>query len=74
MQRTGGQGGLHILPCSWCLQGEVNQRVSSCPCVESVQGSMLMPVHVEREVRLRGRNLHLFQVRVSWSQQSLKPP
>ncbi|XP_073916105.1 plexin-B1 isoform X1 [Castor canadensis] len=47
-------------PGLWEL-GEVNQRVSSCPCVESVQGSMLMPVHVEREVRLRGRNLHLFQ-------------
>lgn len=34
---------------------------SSCPCVESVQGSTLMPVHVEREIRLLGRNLHLFQ-------------
>lgn len=37
----------------------------SCPCVESVQGSVLIPVHVQREVRLLGRNLRLFQVRVS---------
>lgn len=42
---------------------------SSCPCVESIQGSMLMPVHVEREVRLLGRNLHLFQVNVSCLQE-----
>lgn len=33
----------------------------SCPCVESVQGSVLIPVHVQREVRLLGRNLRLFQ-------------
>lgn len=39
----------------------MNQRVSSCPCVETVQGSLLIPVHVEREVQLRGRNLWLFQ-------------
>lgn len=50
------------MPRPWCLQGEVNQRVSSCPCVENVQGSLLIPVHVKREVQLRGRNLWLFQV------------
>lgn len=49
------------MPRPWCLQGEVNQRVSSCPCVENVQGSLLIPVHVKREVQLRGRNLWLFQ-------------
>nr|XP_054406805.1 plexin-B1 isoform X3 [Pongo abelii] len=42
-------------------QEEVTSGASSCPCVESVQGSTLMPVHVEREIRLLGRNLHLFQ-------------
>lgn len=47
---------------------------SSCPCVESVQGSTLMPVHVEREVRLLGRNLHLFQVSASCLWASLWPP
>lgn len=36
--------------------------MSSCPCVETVQGSLLIPVHVERQVHLRGRNLRLFQV------------
>nr|XP_012323057.1 plexin-B1 isoform X2 [Aotus nancymaae] len=56
-----GQGGLHRLPCPWCLQEEVTSGASSCPCVESVQGSTLMPVHVEREIRLLGRNLHHFQ-------------
>ncbi|GAB5568031.1 plexin-B3 isoform X2 [Prionailurus iriomotensis] len=47
-------------PGLWELE-EVNWGASSCPCVESVQGSTLMPVHVEREVRLLGRNLRLFQ-------------
>nr|XP_055199274.1 plexin-B1 isoform X2 [Nyctereutes procyonoides] len=47
-------------PGLWELE-EVNQGASSCPCVDSVQGSTLIPVHVEREVRLLGRNLHLFQ-------------
>lgn len=32
-----------------------------------------MPVHVEREVRLLGRNLHLLQVCISWLQLSLLP-
>ncbi|XP_042092202.1 plexin-B1 isoform X1 [Ovis aries] len=40
---------------------EVTWGAASCPCVESVQGSSLMPVHVRREVRLLGRNLRLFQ-------------
>lgn len=60
----GGQGGSHRLPHSRCPQGEMSQRVSSCPCVENVEGSLLIPVHVEREVQLRGRNLWLFQVRL----------
>ncbi|PNJ31952.1 PLXNB1 isoform 4 [Pongo abelii] len=47
-------------PGLWELE-EVTSGASSCPCVESVQGSTLMPVHVEREIRLLGRNLHLFQ-------------
>ncbi|XP_053525163.1 plexin-B1 isoform X4 [Artibeus jamaicensis] len=40
---------------------EANQGASSCPCVESVEGSMLIPVHVKRNVQLLGRNLRLFQ-------------
>ncbi|XP_035935149.2 plexin-B1 [Halichoerus grypus] len=47
-------------PGLWELE-EVNRGASSCPCVDSVQGSTLVPVHVEREVRLLGRNLRLFQ-------------
>ncbi|XP_033615667.1 plexin-B1 [Fukomys damarensis] len=47
-------------PGLWEL-GEASWRASSCPCVESVQGSTLMPVNVEREVRLRGQNLRLLQ-------------
>ncbi|KAF3829173.1 hypothetical protein GH733_003437 [Mirounga leonina] len=47
-------------PGLWELE-EVSRGASSCPCVDSVQGSTLMPVHVEREVRLLGRNLRLFQ-------------
>nr|XP_055238291.1 plexin-B1 isoform X3 [Gorilla gorilla gorilla] len=47
-------------PGLWELE-EATLGASSCPCVESVQGSTLMPVHVEREIRLLGRNLHLFQ-------------
>lgn len=58
--------------------------MSSCPCVETVQGSLLIPVHVEREVQLRGRNLWLFQVclpiqlsafpRAAWLCESLPKP
>uniref|UniRef100_A0A3Q2I4A3 Plexin-B1 n=1 Tax=Equus caballus TaxID=9796 RepID=A0A3Q2I4A3_HORSE len=55
-------------PGLWELE-EVTWGASSCPCVESIQGSMLMPVHVEREVRLLGRNLHLFQL----SYEALQP-
>ncbi|XP_012915945.2 plexin-B1 isoform X1 [Mustela putorius furo] len=47
-------------PGLWELE-EVNRGPSACPCVDSVQGSMLMPVHVEREVQLLGRNLGLLQ-------------
>lgn len=45
----------------------MNWGPGSCPCVESIQGSTLMPVHVQREVRLLGSNLHLFQVSLSRS-------
>lgn len=51
----------------------MNWGAGSCPCVESIQGSTLMPVHVEREVRLLARNLHLFQVSASCSQVPLWP-
>nr|XP_030722827.1 plexin-B1 isoform X7 [Globicephala melas] len=47
-------------PGLWELE-EMTLGAGSCPCVESVQGSSLMPVHVQREVRLLGRNLRLFQ-------------
>uniref|UniRef100_G1SGF5 Plexin-B1 n=1 Tax=Oryctolagus cuniculus TaxID=9986 RepID=G1SGF5_RABIT len=47
-------------PGLWELE-EGSWGAGSCPCVESVQGSTLMPVHVAREVRLLGRNLRLFQ-------------
>eukprot|EP00070_Physeter_catodon_P034326 XP_028341220.1 plexin-B1 isoform X11 [Physeter catodon] len=47
-------------PGLWELE-ETTLGAGSCPCVESVQGSSLMPVHVQREVRLLGRNLRLFQ-------------
>ncbi|XP_037397232.1 plexin-B1 isoform X4 [Pygocentrus nattereri] len=33
----------------------------ACPCVETVQGSSLLPVNIERKVTLVGRNLHLYQ-------------
>ncbi|KAM7063408.1 plexin-B1 isoform 2-T2 [Molossus nigricans] len=47
-------------PGLWELE-EVNRGAGACPCVESVQGSTLMPVHVERKVQLLGRNLRLLQ-------------
>ncbi|XP_054585691.1 plexin-B1 [Eptesicus fuscus] len=47
-------------PGLWELE-EGSWGASSCPCVDSVQGSTLLPVHVERQVRLLGRNLHLLQ-------------
>ena len=55
-------------------QEEVTWGAASCPCVESVQGSSLMPVHVRREVLLLGRNLRLFQVRVARVGVSPWPP
>ena len=72
-ERAEAAGGLHRLPGAWCLQGTTSGP-GSCPCVESVQGSSLMPVHVPREVRLLGRNLHLFQVSVSSLQLLLWSP
>uniref|UniRef100_A0A8C9RR81 Plexin-B1 n=1 Tax=Scleropages formosus TaxID=113540 RepID=A0A8C9RR81_SCLFO len=38
-----------------------NMGSSACPCVETVQGSTLLPVGVERKITLIARNLHLFQ-------------
>ncbi|XP_069062219.1 plexin-B1 isoform X1 [Pleurodeles waltl] len=34
---------------------------SACPCVQSIQGSSLLPVNVERKITLVGKNFHLFQ-------------
>ncbi|XP_014394462.1 PREDICTED: plexin-B1, partial [Myotis brandtii] len=48
-------------PLARFLQEEGSWGASACPCVESVQGSTLLPVHVERKVRLLGRNLRLLQ-------------
>ncbi|XP_073086650.1 plexin-B1 isoform X2 [Manis javanica] len=47
-------------PGLWEL-GEVGCGASACPCVESIQGSELIPVLVAQEVQLLGRNLRLFQ-------------
>ncbi|XP_039508583.1 plexin-B1 isoform X3 [Pimephales promelas] len=33
----------------------------ACPCVESIQGSSLLPVNVARKITLVGRNLDLYQ-------------
>ncbi|XP_036447631.1 plexin-B1 [Colossoma macropomum] len=46
-------------------QGDEDSLVSggsyACPCVETVQGSSLLPVNIERKITLVGRNLHLYQ-------------
>ncbi|XP_047663373.1 plexin-B1 isoform X2 [Tachysurus fulvidraco] len=43
-------------------EGSVMSEASySCPCVERVQGSSLLPVNIVRQITLVGRNLHLFQ-------------
>ncbi|XP_058144446.1 plexin-B1 isoform X2 [Dasypus novemcinctus] len=47
-------------PGLWELE-EASGGPGACPCVDSVQGSALLPVRVKREVRLLGRNLRLFQ-------------
>ncbi|XP_067302725.1 plexin-B1 isoform X4 [Pseudorasbora parva] len=39
----------------------MNRGSHACPCVESIQGSSLLPVNVERKITLLGRNLHLYQ-------------
>ncbi|XP_041954919.1 plexin-B1 isoform X2 [Alosa sapidissima] len=33
----------------------------ACPCVESIQGSSLLPVNMDRKITLTGRNLHLYK-------------
>lgn len=40
----------------------VNEVSYTCPCVERVQGSDLLPVNVARQITLVGHNLHLYQV------------
>ncbi|XP_038596331.1 plexin-B1 isoform X2 [Tachyglossus aculeatus] len=47
-------------PKSWELE-ELSQGPDACPCVQSVQGSSLLPVNVEREITLLARNFHLYQ-------------
>ncbi|XP_026113895.1 plexin-B1-like isoform X4 [Carassius auratus] len=41
----------------------VSRGPHTCPCVEAIQGSSLLPVNVERKITLLGRNLHLYQDR-----------
>ncbi|XP_020560087.2 plexin-B1 isoform X2 [Oryzias latipes] len=59
--------------CNWCIHEHVctHERSCSrgvtiynrheCPCVEKVQDSSLLPVNVERKIRLVGQHLNLFQ-------------
>uniref|UniRef100_A0A8C1M7T2 Plexin-B1 n=1 Tax=Cyprinus carpio TaxID=7962 RepID=A0A8C1M7T2_CYPCA len=63
--------------CNWCVHQHVcthrsmcdrgaiiyNQHRGphTCPCVEGIQGSSLLPVNVERKITLLGHNLHLYQ-------------
>lgn len=48
------------------VQGNEDSLVSeasyTCPCVERVHGSTLLPVNVSRQITLVGHNLHLYQV------------
>ncbi|KAI5612368.1 plexin-B1 isoform X2, partial [Silurus asotus] len=39
----------------------VSEASNTCPCVEKVQGSSLLPVNIARQITLVGRNLHLYQ-------------
>ncbi|KAM9444937.1 plexin-B1 [Clarias gariepinus] len=39
----------------------VSEASYSCPCVERVQGSPLVPVNIARQITLVGRNLHLYR-------------
>uniref|UniRef100_A0A9J8C3D2 Plexin-B1 n=1 Tax=Cyprinus carpio carpio TaxID=630221 RepID=A0A9J8C3D2_CYPCA len=39
----------------------VSRGPHTCPCVEGIQGSSLLPVNVERKITLLGHNLHLYQ-------------
>ncbi|XP_035378202.1 plexin-B1 isoform X3 [Electrophorus electricus] len=39
----------------------VTGGVYACPCVESVEGSSLLPINTERKITLVARNLHLYQ-------------
>ncbi|KAG9269453.1 plexin-B1-like [Astyanax mexicanus] len=55
----------HSDPADFFLPGDEDSLVSggsyACPCVESVQGSSLLPVNIEKKITLMGRNLHLYQ-------------
>ncbi|XP_035378200.1 plexin-B1 isoform X2 [Electrophorus electricus] len=52
-------------PDDFFLAGEedllVTGGVYACPCVESVEGSSLLPINTERKITLVARNLHLYQ-------------
>uniref|UniRef100_A0A1A8UH63 Plexin-B1 n=1 Tax=Nothobranchius furzeri TaxID=105023 RepID=A0A1A8UH63_NOTFU len=45
---------------------------SACPCVEKVQGSLLLPVEVKRKITLLARNLHLYQMQRTQSESALE--
>uniref|UniRef100_A0A8B9KI62 Plexin-B1 n=1 Tax=Astyanax mexicanus TaxID=7994 RepID=A0A8B9KI62_ASTMX len=53
----------YLSVCVCVKQGDEDSLVSggsyACPCVESVQGSSLLPVNIEKKITLMGRNLHL---------------
>uniref|UniRef100_A0A8B9KIU0 Plexin-B1 n=1 Tax=Astyanax mexicanus TaxID=7994 RepID=A0A8B9KIU0_ASTMX len=55
----------YLSVCVCVKQGDEDSLVSggsyACPCVESVQGSSLLPVNIEKKITLMGRNLHLYQ-------------
>ncbi|XP_062872250.1 plexin-B1 [Trichomycterus rosablanca] len=40
----------------------MTRGANSCPCVDNVQGSSLLPVNIESKITLVGRNLHLDQM------------
>ncbi|XP_072510865.1 plexin-B1 isoform X5 [Notamacropus eugenii] len=48
-------------PGLWELEEIVNHGPAACPCVEGIEGSSLLPVQIEHELTLLGRNFHLYQ-------------
>ncbi|XP_072510852.1 plexin-B1 isoform X3 [Notamacropus eugenii] len=63
LRRTSGQGVTHRpSPLPPSSQEEiVNHGPAACPCVEGIEGSSLLPVQIEHELTLLGRNFHLYQ-------------